>query len=194
MSTVNTMTDKNINENLSLTNQHVYRIRNFYRYLGPATGIGAFVLALLFTAIKQNFRLTFSSILFIFLFSLFLGVVLTLTIYFSLRDLRLITSDEGIMFYGQGGYRVYTPWNNIAGRTTWSTGRGSIQAIRLSVPAKEMSIAVGVQMRQPAIEKRGWIPMMDTTHQTTSIIPVGYFMDNWQRSPLAQDIRQHVSL
>lgn len=194
MSTVNTMTDKNIHENLSLTNQHVYKIRNFYRYLGLATGIGAFVLAFLFTAIKQNFHPSLNSIFIIFFMSLFLGIILTLTIYFSLRDLRLITSDEGILFYGQGGYRMYTPWNNIVGRTTWSTGRGSVQAIRLSQPAKEMSITVGVQQRQPAIEKRGWVPKMDTRHQTPTVIPVGYFMGDWQRSPLALDIKQHISL
>jgi len=194
MSTVHTTPFNNTNDNLSLTNQHVYTIRSFYRYLGPATGVGAFVLALLLTTIKQNYHPTLYSILIIFLMSLFLGTLLTLIVYFSLRSLRLITSDEGIMFYGQGGYRVYTPWNNIAGRTVWLTGRGSVQAIRLSQPAKEMSIIEGIQQREPATEKHGWVTNIDTLHQTTSVIPVGYCMSDWQRSPLALDMKRHVSL
>ena len=192
MNTANTTTSNNVNENLSLTNQRIYKLRNFYRYLGPATGVGMLILSMILTSIKQNYHPSISSILLIFLLSLVLGTMLTLIIHFLLRKLRLITSDEGIVFYGQGGYRLYTPWDNIKGRTLWATGRGSTEAIALSVPAKELSITEGIQQRQPAIEKHGWITRMDTMHQTSNVIPVGYFMGDWQSSSLALDLKQHV--
>lgn len=189
--TTTTSTYNNMDNDSLLTDQHVYTPRNFYRYLGLGVAIGAFIVVSLALATKRTFPSTYT-IIALFVFCIIIGAGITLITRFALRNMRLITSDEGIVFYGQGGYRLYTPWNNIKGRSVWSTGRGSITAIRLRTPAQEMSLAEGIQQQQPAIEKRGWLNKMDTMHQTENLIPIGYFLSNWQHSPLALDIKQHT--
>lgn len=176
---------------LTLTNQHIYTPRKFYRYVGLAVGIAGGVLGFFMSSIGQGFPST-GSLITIVEVSICIGVGVTLLQYFALKNVRLITSDEGIVLYGQAGYRLYTPWDNLMGRALWSTGRGGVRVIRLRTPAKEMSLTDGIQQRQAAIEKRGWLIKVDMTHMSENCIPVNFFLSNWQRSPLAQDIKQHA--
>lgn len=64
---------------------------------------------------------------------------------------RLILGDEGLI-YISGGYRIYTPWNNLIERVIWTRGE---TAIRLAEPAQPMSIAEGIAQQRPAFEKTG---------------------------------------
>ena len=177
---------------LALTNPHIYTSRNFYRYVGLVIVVPGVVLGSVVGFATKHEIPSMDSLIFPFALILFGGALLTLISYFSVKNVRLITSDEGIVLYGQAGYRLYTPWDNLKGRAVWSTGRSSVRVILLRTPAKAMSLTDGLQQRQAAIEKRGWLIKLDITHMSENCIPINFFLSNWQRSPLAQDIKQHA--
>lgn len=77
-------------------------------------------------------------------------------VYIGMRNTRIITSPEGII-YQSSGYRIYSPWNNIAGRTLAISSSNSGMALRLKQPAAEMSISQGIEQDRSAFEIGRWM-------------------------------------
>ena len=84
------------------------------------------------------------------------GVYATL-LFLDLPRTRLELSDDGVVLYS-AGYRIYTPWENIA-RVGWTRFSRSFPGfIRLKEPAVVATISFeeGKKSRQAVIEKWRW--------------------------------------
>ena len=139
-----------------------------------------------------GFTIGFNILSFLFWLSL-LGLALKL-----LRKLRLVTSPQGLIFYSLG-YSIYTPWSNLVGRGKMSRKNmlfsppftRNVEGLQFEPPTTPMSLAQAMEQQQPAIEETG----RNTGRYRfarVDMIPIGYFLHDWQRSPLAQEIRRYA--
>lgn len=132
-------------------------------------------------------------ILTFFFYFIWLGLPLKL-----FMKLYLVTSPQGIIFYGLG-YSIYTPWSNLVGRGKLSRKNmligplltGNVEGLQFEPPTTPMSLAQAIEEHRPAIEETG-----RNTGQyrfaRVDMIPISYFLHDWQRSPLAQEIRRYA--
>ncbi len=99
------------------------------------------------------------SMLFVFLVIIFLAffVLYAALIFFDIPTMRLEVSDEGVILYSNG-YRIYTPWENIAEIGWLPRYRSFPSLIRLKEPAVvgEISFEEGITSRRAVSEKRRW--------------------------------------
>ncbi len=106
--------------------------------------------------------LTIDSLLlmiFFFLAIIFLTffIVYAALVFFDIPTTHLELSEEGMIFYSNG-YRIYTPWENIAGVAWTRLSRSFPSIIQLQEPAAvdEISFEEGVAGRRAVSEKRRW--------------------------------------
>jgi hypothetical protein len=78
-------------------------------------------------------------------------------LFFDIPTMYLELSDEGVVFYG-AGYRIYTPWDNVAALYSKRFSRSFPNVIQLREPAivGEISFEEGKMHRQAVTEKRRW--------------------------------------
>jgi hypothetical protein len=78
-------------------------------------------------------------------------------IFFNIPTTRLELSNEGLIFYGTG-YRIYTPWENIAGVgwTRFSHSFPALIPLKKSALVTEISFEEGIASRRAVAEKRVW--------------------------------------
>jgi hypothetical protein len=97
--------------------------------------------------------------LFVFLVIIFLTffVVYAALIFFDIPTAHLELSDDGLIFYSNG-YRIYTPWENIAEVGWLPRYRSFPSLIRFKEPAVvgEISFEEGIASRRAVSEKRRW--------------------------------------
>jgi len=111
-------------------------------------------------------------------------------VYVGMRNTCIITSPEGIINHSSG-YRIYSPWNNIAGRTLAISSSNSGMALRLKQPATEMSISQGIEQDRPALEIGRWMRWVGGNgYNTPRVIPVGRFLA--ANHGLEEDIKQYA--
>jgi hypothetical protein len=105
--------------------------------------------------------------------------------------LRLVTSVEGIE-YSTVGYRIFTPWDNVAGFGTrqefFSGSRGA--------PSWTREID-GLELHQPApvYKARPLVRLFLRLHRVerpSFFIPVSNVVENWQGSEVAADIQRYA--
>jgi hypothetical protein len=155
--------------------------------------------------------------LFMLSFSLFLLMLVPVTACWT-HDLwaaRLIIAPEGIILYGNG-YRVYNPWWNIRGHGSMLSGMQQISGLLLAQPAREdLSLAEGMRQQRPTLEHSRWSQLVYKTlpalailvarspssvnasmrgYETmiSNLIPVSFYVQNWQNSEVAQLIAQYA--
>jgi hypothetical protein len=97
--------------------------------------------------------------LFIFLAigGLLIFVIYATLVVAAIPTTRLELSEEGLIFYGTG-YRIYTPWENIAGVGWMPLSRAFPSYIQLKKPAtvSGLSFVEGILSQQSVVEKRSW--------------------------------------
>jgi hypothetical protein len=109
--------------------------------------------------------------------------------YFLWRThLRLVTSVEGIG-YSTGGYRIFTPWDNVAGfgrrQEIFSTPQGMSWTVEIS----------GLELQQPApvYKANPMVRLFLRLHgieRPSFFIPISNVVENWQDSEVAADIQR----
>lgn len=112
--------------------------------------------------------------------------------------IRLSTSPQGIIFYGPG-YSIYTPWSNLIGHGKMDRRSmlinplllRNVEGLRFEPPTTPMSLAQAIEQHQPAIEETGRHTGL-YRFARVDMIPVGYFLRDWQHSSLAQEIHHHA--
>jgi len=112
--------------------------------------------------------------------------------YFLWRThVRLVTSGEGIG-YSTGGYRIFTPWDNVAGfgrrQEYFQSARGG--------PGWTREIS-GLELYQPAplYKARPLVRLFLRLHgieRPSFFIPVSNVVENWQDSEVAADIQRYA--
>ncbi|HEX6482546.1 MAG TPA: hypothetical protein VF043_27190 [Ktedonobacteraceae bacterium] len=114
------------------------------------------------------------------------------------RKLRLVTSPQGIIFYGLG-YSIYTPWLNLVGRGKMSRKNmlvsplptRNVEGLQFEPVTTPMRLAQAIEQHRPAIEETGKNTGL-YRFARVDMMPIGYFLHDWQRSPLAQEIRRYA--
>ncbi|GLV60683.1 hypothetical protein KDH_75020 [Dictyobacter sp. S3.2.2.5] len=107
---------------------------------------------------------------------------------FSIRELKVIVADEG-MIYTAERYTVYTPWENIL-RATLSP-YGGLPALQLRTSAEDLPIEQGIGERRAAIKMRirSKRPMkIQSRYEVYNYIP----LTNNREDGLWQDVRRHL--
>jgi len=144
---------------------------------------GLFLLFFLLLAIENPGY--FIGVVFIGLFEAFL------VSYFLWRtNLRLVTSVEGIG-YSTGGYRIFTPWDNVAGfgrrQEIFSAAHGTSWTVEIS----------GLELQQPAPVYKAHLMVrlflrLHGIERPSFFIPISNVVENWQDSEVAADIQQYA--
>lgn len=67
----------------------------------------------------------------------------------------------------------------------------NVEGLRFEPPTTPMSLTRAIEQHQPAIEEAGRNTGL-YRFARVDMIPVGYFLRDWQHSPLAQEIRHHA--
>lgn len=122
----------------------------------------------------------------------FLGPLEVFFVFYLLwrTHLRLVTSVEGIE-YSTVGYRIFTPWDNVAGVGTrqefFTSARG---------PGWTREIG-GLELHQPApvYKARPLVRLLLRLHgieRPSFFIPVSQVIENWQGSEVAADIQRYA--
>jgi hypothetical protein len=104
--------------------------------------------------------------------------------------LRLMTSVEGIG-YATVGYRIFTPWDNVAG---FGTRQEFFQAARGPGWTRKIS---GLELHQPAPVYRArplvrlffWLHSIE---RPSFFIPVSDVVEHWQDSEVVADIQRYA--
>jgi hypothetical protein len=191
-------------KNFLLPDEHIYHplMRNSITVnaisllviFGLQAGFAVYYIIVFRKSLYQNasigFTIGFIILWFLFWFGL-LGLHLKL-----FRKLRLVTSPEGIIFYGLG-YSIYTPWSHIVGRGKMSRKNmpisplltRNVEGLQFEPPTTPMRLAQAIEQHRPAIEEPGKNTGL-YRFARVDMIPMSYFLHNWQRSPLAQEIRR----
>lgn len=115
-----------------------------------------------------------------------------------LRKHRLVTSPDGLIFYDLD-YRIYIPWSNLVGRSKMSRKNmligyqlyRNVEGLQFEPPTTPMNLAQAREQQRPAIEETGRNTGL-YRFARVDMIPIGYFLHDWQRSPLAQEIRRYA--
>jgi len=180
------------NELEGLSERKVYPFKRWYLNILLVLAIGLIPLIAVAwnkIALHQSLSTGINGVLIVFsLLILLLGI----PAIFAWRNVRLIVSPEGLVYCGPN-YNLYTPWYNIAGRTVQYGYRTSVDALQLDQPAMRMSLQQGIEQHQPALEKtERRILWGGINYKRTTVIPVGYFMWNWQEGGLIQDIQHYA--
>jgi len=111
--------------------------------------------------------------------------------YFLWRThVRLVTSVEGIG-YSTFGYRIFTPWDNVAG---FGMRQEFFQSARGPGWTREIS---GLELHQPApvYKARPLVRLFLRLHgieRPSFFIPVSNVVENWQDSEVAADIQRYA--
>jgi hypothetical protein len=117
---------------------------------------------------------------------------------FLLMKIRLVTSPQGIIFYGIG-YSIYAPWSNLVGRGKMSRKNtpvnsllfAKVEGLQFEPPTTPMSLTQAIEQHRPAIEGTGRNKGL-YRFARIDMIPIGYFLHDWQHSPLAQEIHRYA--
>lgn len=96
-----------------------------------------------------------------------------LFMYIQTIRMHLVTSPEGMTFFGMG-YRLFTPWENVAGKGN----RDKRTGLELQQPA-------------PLFEVKTIFRFLVPAHAPT-FIPISSVITDWQDSTLAEDMRHYA--
>ncbi len=67
----------------------------------------------------------------------------------------------------------------------------NVEGLQFEPPTTPMSLAQAIEQHRPAIEEIGKNTGL-YRFARVDMIPMSYFLHNWQRSPLAQEIRRYA--
>lgn len=140
-------------------------------------------------SLASKYQHTFGSGAFFLFFICLLVLAVGYSIYYGIRMsmVRLVTSPVGVTYYGVG-FRIYTPWHQIAGidkvRKAWMPITGFTFR---TPPALVQSANQVLQEQVPMIEISWW--RRPFYRQYTRLIPLTWFAGNLQNSALGRDIR-----
>lgn len=112
--------------------------------------------------------------------------------------LRLVTLPQGIIFYGSG-YSIYTPWSNLVGRGKMDRKSmlisplllRNVESLQFEPSTTPMSLEQAIEQHRPAIEETGRNTGL-YRFARVDMIPIGYFLHDWQHSLLAQEIHHYA--
>lgn len=130
-----------------------------------------------------------------FLLALGIGWYPALIFYESPKT-RLELSDEGVFFLG-GGYRLYTPWQNISAvRWLWfSTETPGFLFLKEPASMGDFSFDEGVASRRAVFEKRCWwlsrLDIRAAQYRSIIRIPVAFLKKQDKQEGL---IRQYLQM
>jgi hypothetical protein len=166
--------------------QNVYRLRPLWRAF--YAGIYPLISMIVGLSLALKYLGTFDSIA----FSLFIICLIVLAvgynIYYGIRMsmARLVTSPVGVTYYGVG-FRIYTPWHQIAGiGKVWKRWMPITGFTFRTPPALMESANQAIQGQVPVIEISQW--RRPFYRQYTKLIPLTWFVGNLQNSSLGRDI------
>ena len=166
--------------------QNVYRLRPLWRAF--YAGIYPLISLIAGLSLALKYLGTFDSIA----FSLFIICLIVLAvgynIYYGIRMsmARLVTSPVGVTYYGVG-FRIYTPWHQIAGiGKVWKRWMPITGFTFRTPPALMETANQGLQGQIPVIEISRW--RRPFYRQYTRLLPLTWFVGNLQNSSLGRDI------
>jgi hypothetical protein len=166
--------------------QHVYSLRPLWRLFYCA--IYPLMSLLGGLAVALNILDTSgSSTLALFLICL-LTLAVGYNIYYGIRMsmARLVTSPEGVTYEGVG-FRIYTPWHQIAGMSKVWKRWMPITGLTFRIPpALVPSVNQALQGQLPVIAISLW--RRPFYRRYTKIIPLTWFVGNLHNSSLGRDI------
>lgn len=110
--------------------------------------------------------------------------------YLRMRKVRLVTSPQGIAYYGPS-YSIYSPWHNVMGRTVMISANSTVMGLRLAHPAASMNLTQGFQQDRPALEMGRWMRLLNgDDFNAPRAIPIGDFLAH--NRDVEEDIRQYA--
>lgn len=118
---------------------------------------------------------------------------------YAVWKMRLITMPQGILFHGPG-YRIYAPWDALVGLEKMTRSDpvpiGMIfiptTGVTFQPPTQAMSLDEARERRRPAIEAINPRNAGQYRFSRATMIPIGYFVRDWESDPLAQDMRRYA--
>lgn len=195
-------------ETSSSTEEHVYYpvTKEVFVPLAPLILVAIGVLRLVYDLVISHTYLFEGSMrldvlfLVVLLYTLIVFILLTLYQKKRFKKLRLVTSPQGIIFYGPG-YTVYTPWEKVVSLGTMKqtqvpnggfwTGT-SVEGLLFDPPTAYMSLERGIELHQPVIEEAQGRRTGLYRFVRINMIPIGYFRHNWEKSLLAGELRRYA--
>ena len=133
-----------------------------------------FVLLIVFLPSKMDMASRLILSVFGALIFLLIGILLSL----GFRGMRLVTSPEGVTYYGIG-FRVYTPWDNVKGMGEGVYAGNRAIGTRVYQPDRSVK---GLLLRQPAVVGyklndgiREHIPMIEATFPLVATVNLSRF-------------------
>ena len=189
-------------EATSETPQKEYRLTGVWRLfpwlmLAMGTGFSLVFVVLFFIAPRLD-----GATMVVLLVGAVIMFVLGVWLYFGLRNMRLVTSPQGVIMHGLG-YRVYSPWDNITGMGEAQYGGNNaigrayqpsqrVEGLLLRTPAlTECSLNEGIRRRLPVIEPSPLLQMINM-RRYANIIPTGSFIDDTTISDLREDAERYA--
>ncbi len=166
--------------------QNVYRLRPLWRAF--YAGIYPLISLIVGLSLALKYLDTFDSIAFSLFFICLLVLAVGYNIYYGIRMsmARLVTSPVGVIYYGVG-FRIYTPWHQIAGiGKVWKRWMPITGFTFRTPPALMETANQGLQGQIPVIEISRW--RRPFYRQYTRLIPLTWFVGNLQNSSLGRDI------
>ncbi len=166
--------------------QNVYGLRPLWRVF--YAGIYPLINLIVGFSLASNILSTVDSSAFMLFLICFLVLAVSYNIYYGVRMsmARLITSQVGVIYHGVG-FRIYTPWHQIAGISKVWKRVMPITGFTFRMPP------VLVQSANQALE--GQVPVIEISRwrrpfyrQYTKLIPLTWFVGNLQNSALGHDI------
>ena len=192
-------------QSVSSTPQKEYRMTGIWRFapfyvLAMCLAFSLLFIVLIFTISKID---NASRVVFIVatLFFWVLGGLL----FFGFRGTRLVTSPQGVIFYGVG-YRVYSPWDNIKGIGEGSYGGNRNMVWNYQAPQRVeglllrqlaipgVSVADGIQNHMAVIDSNPLLLTIIVANiaRYGNLIPLRGFMNDIVREELLAEARHYA--
>lgn len=192
-------------QSVSSTPQKEYRMIGIWRYtpfyvLAMCLAFSLFFLILFFTTFKLD-----NASRIVMLIGTLIFLVLGGLLYFGSRGTRLVTSPQGVIFYGVG-YRVYSPWDNIKGigegqyggnrNVVWNyQAPQRVEGLllrQLAMPG--VSVADGIRNHMAVIDSNRLLLTIIVTNiaRYGNLIPLRGFINDTVREELLADAKHYA--